>query len=240
MPSADPRTEARRLSALREYDILDTPPDGTFDRITALAARFFETPISLISLVDEDRIWFKSRYGVDDIDEVEREPGLCASVIMTDEAYVVENAIEDPRTLDNPLVAGEFGLRFYAAAPLITKGGHRLGTINVMDFEPRELEDDAREVLHDFADIVIDQMELRLAAREIVERLCRTFAESDDSEDAEEVVTVCAWTKRVRINGEWVSFENFLTETLGASVTHGVHPDIVAELAAEDDERFDD
>lgn len=183
MSSANPRAEARRLYALREYEVLDTPPDGAFDRVTALAARFFDTPISLISLVDQDRIWFKSKFGLE-IDEVDRNPGLCSSAIMTDEAYVVENTIEDPRTLDNPLVAGNFGLRFYAAAPLVTKGGHGLGTINVMDFEPRTFSREDEQALEDFADIVMEQMELRLSARVIVEQLCRTFAEPGEGEES--------------------------------------------------------
>ncbi len=97
--------ESNRLAALRGYKILDTPADGAFDHVTALAARFFKVPISLITLVDEDRIWFKSKYGLN-VNQIPREPGLCASVIFSDEAYVVRDAIEDPRTLTNPLVRG--------------------------------------------------------------------------------------------------------------------------------------
>ncbi len=127
MASEQNGTEAARLEALRRYEILDTPPDGAFDRLTALAARLCDTPMSVVSIVDTDRIWFKSRYGVD-VAEISRDPGLCASAILQDEPWIVEDARHDPRTLANPLVAGEFGLQFYLGVPLITGDGHGIGT----------------------------------------------------------------------------------------------------------------
>lgn len=162
-----PADEDARLAAVRRYDVLDTPPDGAFDRITALAARLCRTPISTLSIVDEDRIWFKSTEGVD-VDEVGRDPGLCASAIIHDEAYVVTDAAADPRTLDNPLVRGELGLRFYAGIPLTTADGYRLGTLNVIDAEPREVTGEELATLRDLAAIVVDELELRLAARRAV------------------------------------------------------------------------
>ena len=111
--------ERERIIAVRRYGILDTPPDGAFDRITALAARRFGVPISIISIVDEDRIWFKSHHGVP-VSEIGRDPGLCASAILRDVPHILNDASIDPRSLANPLVAGEFGLRFYAGAPLTT------------------------------------------------------------------------------------------------------------------------
>jgi hypothetical protein len=100
------------MLAVQRYDILDTPPDGAFDRITALAARRFGVPISIISIVDHDRIWFKSRHGLPGVEQVAREPGLCASAIMSADPYVLTDAKIDPRSLSNSLVAGEVGLRF--------------------------------------------------------------------------------------------------------------------------------
>ncbi|MEO8090092.1 MAG: hybrid sensor histidine kinase/response regulator, partial [Gemmatimonadales bacterium] len=88
MRDAPHHSEAERLAALHSYEILDTPADGAFDRITALAARYFQVPVALVSLVDEDRIWFKSRHGLE-AEQIPRSPGLCASVIMSDDAYVV-------------------------------------------------------------------------------------------------------------------------------------------------------
>jgi sigma-B regulation protein RsbU (phosphoserine phosphatase) len=170
--------EEARLEAVRRYDVLDTPPDGAFDRVTALAARHFGVPISIVTIIDSDRIWFKSRHGLD-VDEIGRDPGLCASAILHDDPWIVEHADTDPRTLANPLVAGEFGLRFYAGAPLTTHDGHNLGTLCVIDREPRELSDQDAQTLSDLAAIVMDELELRLSAQTVVDReqTLRTYAE---------------------------------------------------------------
>ena len=120
--------ESNRLQALKRYEILDMPPEGNFDRITLLASKVFNVPIAIVSLVDEDRIWFKSSQGLGDVNEIGKSPGLCASAILSDEVYLVEDARNDPRSLANPLVTGAFGLEFYAAAPLKTQDGHNLGT----------------------------------------------------------------------------------------------------------------
>jgi GAF domain-containing protein len=156
--------EQHRMAAVRRYDILDTPPDGSFDRITALAGDIFDVPIALVTIVDEDRIWFKSRFGIDDVEQIPRDPGLCASAVLGDTPYVVENARQDPRTLANPLVAGQFGLRFYAAAPLRTHDGHRLGTLCIIDREPRMFSPRQGRVLERLAGVVVDEMELRIAS----------------------------------------------------------------------------
>lgn len=168
-----PSEEAERLTALRRYEILDTPPDGSFDRMTAIAARLFDVPIALVSLVDEERIWFKSRYGLD-ATQIDRDPGLCASAIFQSDVYVVNDAVTDLRTLSNPLVAGEMGLRFYAAAPLRTTDGHNLGTLCVLDLQPREFGEKEQKTLSDLAAIVMDEMELRLTSlRTIAEQAAR-------------------------------------------------------------------
>lgn len=162
-------TEAARLSAVRRYDILDTPPDGAFDRITEIAAGIFDVPIAIVSIVDEDRIWFKSHRGVD-VTEIPRGPGLCASAILDRKPWVLTDAKHDPRSLANPLVAGEFGLRFYAGAPLRTRDGFSLGTLCVIDREPREVQESEIKRLTELAAIVVDELELRLAARKAVEQ----------------------------------------------------------------------
>jgi len=160
-------SEEERIKVLNKYDILDTPPDGSFDRLTRLAAKLLKVPIAIVSLVDTDRIWFKSRYGVD-VQQIERADGLCASSILMDGFYSIEDARLDPRTLSNPLVAGSFGLRFYAAFPLKTRDGFNLGTFCVIDKEPRKLTQEEEGILMDLRDIVMDQMELRLASRRSV------------------------------------------------------------------------
>ena len=168
---SDVEAEAARLAALRRYDILDTPPDGSFDRITALAASLFNVPISIISLVDTDRVWFKSHHGLEGVKQIGKEPGLCASAIVQDQAWILENAATDVRSLANPLVAGEFGLRFYAGVPLTTTDGFKLCTLCVIDREPRPITEDQITQLRHLASVVMDQMELRLAARKAVAEL---------------------------------------------------------------------
>lgn len=162
-----PVNDEKRIEALKRYDILDTPPDGSFDHITSLAASIFKVPISIISLVDTDRIWFKSHYGIS-VSQIDRSPGLCASAILNDGIYTVEDARHDPRTLTNPLVAGEFGLQFYAAAPLQTADFYNLGTLCIIDKAPRQFSENEKEILRNLATIVMDEMELRLQLRSTV------------------------------------------------------------------------
>lgn len=157
-------SEEERIKALNRYDILDTPPDGSFDRITRLAANMLKVPIAVVSLVDTDRIWFKSKYGIE-AQQIDRDESLCAAAILCDELYQIENAAADPRTLANPLVSGDFGLRFYAAVPLRTKDGFNLGTFCIIGKEPRILNTEEEEILRDLRDIVMDQIEWRLASR---------------------------------------------------------------------------
>ena len=163
--------ERERLEAVLRQDILDTPPDGAFDRITALAADYFDVPVSIVSIVDRDRIWFKSKFGLDhlglDVEEVGRDPGLCASAILQDEVFVIEDAAADPGALANPLVAGEAGFRFYAGAPLETADGHNLGTLCILDREPRVLSAEQQAHLQDLAAIVVNELELRMTARRL-------------------------------------------------------------------------
>jgi two-component sensor histidine kinase len=166
-PSIIPENETHRMAAVRRYDILDTPPDGAFDRITTIAARRFDVPISIISIVDHDRIWFKSHHGLD-VKQIGRDPGLCASAILSHLPHVLSNAAIDPRSLANPLVAGDFGLRFYVGVPLRTQDGFNLGTLCVIDKEPRPVEQKQIDDLKDLASVVMDQMELRLSARQAV------------------------------------------------------------------------
>ncbi len=161
-----PDNEQARLEAVRRYDVLDTPPDGAYDRITAVAARHFGVPIAIVSIVDSDRIWFKSHHGLE-VEEVDRDPGLCASAILQGAPWVVEDAAADLRTLANPLVAGNAGFRFYAGVPLTTHDGFNLGTLCVIDYEPRRLSEEETAMLSDMAAIVVDQLELRLAARRL-------------------------------------------------------------------------
>jgi sigma-B regulation protein RsbU (phosphoserine phosphatase) len=162
-----PGDELERLAAVQRYDVLDTPPDGAFDRITALAARLLNVPVAIVSIVDADRIWFKSHHGLD-VDQIDREPGLCASAILHDGPWLVNDARADARTLANPLVAGAMGVGFYAGVPLTTHDGYSLGTLCVLDLQPRQLTEDEVATLSDLAALVMDELELRLSARRSV------------------------------------------------------------------------
>ncbi|OSZ56829.1 hypothetical protein OQI_30835, partial [Streptomyces pharetrae CZA14] len=152
------------MDAVRRYDILDTPPDGAFDRVAALAARLFDVPVATVTIVDEDRIWFKAAHGLDGVSEIGRDPGLCGSAVLRDAALVIPDTLLDDVACGNPLVTGPLGVRFYAAAPITTTDGHKLGTVNVLDTQPRSITSEETAALTDLAAIVMDEMELRLSA----------------------------------------------------------------------------
>lgn len=169
--------EFERLNALRRYAILDTPPDGAFDRITALAAEILEVPVAVVSLVDSDRVWMKSVHGPFPSREIARLPALCAAAIGHDGAYLVENASRDPRTQEHPLVAGPFGLEFYAGMPLRTHDGHVLGMLSCIDTRPRGATRRQLRILGALAGVVMDEIELRRSAAQI-SRLSEALADA--------------------------------------------------------------
>jgi signal transduction histidine kinase len=153
-----PENERERVERLRQYAILDTPAEPRFDRIARLAARLLACPIALVSLVDDRRQWFKARVGLD-ATETPREDAFCAHAILQDDVMVVSDASTDPRFLDNPLVRGEPKIRFYAGAPLWVGDGLSMGTLCVIDREPRELDEHGRACLEDLATLVVEAME---------------------------------------------------------------------------------
>lgn len=150
--------EEARLNALRDLQLLDTPPSESFDRLTRLASRLLAAPVSTISLTDGDRQWFKSKVGVD-LTEIPREQAPCSYAIEGGGIFVVPDLTTDPRFIGSPLA--EAGIRFYAGAPLFTRQGHGLGTLCVVDSEPRELREGEEEVLLDLAGMVMSQIELQ-------------------------------------------------------------------------------
>lgn len=137
-PAPTPANEEARLNALRELLLLDTPPEERFDRLARFAAEQLDMPIALLSLVDGQRQWFKSRVGLE-ITEGARDISFCGHAIMKNELFVVNDASSDPRFSDNPLVVGEPNIRFYAGAPLTGPSGHHIGTLCVIDTVPRTL-----------------------------------------------------------------------------------------------------
>ena len=168
-----PPNEQERLEALRQYHILDTPPEDAFERITHLTARLLRVPIVLVSLVDEEREWFKAAYGVD-TKQFDRDISFCTHTILADEVMVVPDVRDDERFASNPLVTGAPHIVFYAGAPLQNSAGFNLGVLCVIDTAPRQMGDDERATLADLAATVVDELELRLATArnraEIAER----------------------------------------------------------------------
>lgn len=157
-----PLNEPERLAALQRYDILDTLPEQEFDDLTHLAAAISGSLIALISLVDQDRQWFKSKFGID-ATETPRDISFCGHVVMNEETLVVSDATQDDRFADNPLVTGEVGIRFYAGTPLVTSDNYVLGTLCVIDRYPRTLTPQQLRQLESLSRLVISQLELRLS-----------------------------------------------------------------------------
>ncbi len=156
-----PFNEPERLAALQRYDILDTLPEQEFDDLTQLAAAISGSLIALISLVDQDRQWFKSKVGIE-ATETPRDISFCGHVVMNEETLIVSDATQDDRFADNPLVAGELGIRFYVGTPLVTSDNYVLGTLCVIDRYPRTLTPEQLTQLESLSRLVISQLELRL------------------------------------------------------------------------------
>lgn len=169
----DTKHEQLRLQALQLARLLDTPPEADFDDLTRLTATICQTPTVLISLVDEQRQWFKSRFGLD-VCETPRSQAFCAYTIQNpSDVFIVENTLEDARFIHNPLVAGAPHIRFYAGAPIVDSGGYALGSLCVIDYVPRHLEKTQIEALRILARQVSGQIELRRTSRQNAETSLR-------------------------------------------------------------------
>lgn len=160
IPALLPENESERLEALQRYEVLDTESERKFDDLTLLAKHICDTPIALISFVDAERQWFKSRIGLT-ASQTPRAVSFCGHAILEEDVMVVPDAAADERFADNPMVTGEPGIRFYAGAPLLTSTGHALGTLCVIDRVPRELTEQQLEALRALARQVVAQLELR-------------------------------------------------------------------------------
>ena len=224
MPAAPrPATEGDRLRALESYRILDTAPEQVFDDLVAVAAHICGTPISLITLVDASRQWFKANHGLT-IGETRREHAFCAHAILDTQPLIVPDATTDVRFADNPYVVDDPSIRFYAGAPLTTPDGHALGTLCVLDRVPRELTAEQLSALQALA----RQAGALLEWRRTMDQLATALA---SVRTLEGLIPICAGCKHVRDDaGFWTRVEAYVGERSGATFSHGLCPSCETEL----------
>ncbi|HKP71358.1 MAG TPA: ATP-binding protein [Pyrinomonadaceae bacterium] len=220
-----PCDEAERIAALRQYAILDTAAEECYDDIVRLANYICRTPIALVSLVDSARLWFKAKIGFD-ASELPRQSTFCTQAILKPELFVIEDAWRDKRFAENPYVVSDPHVRFYAAAPLITPGGHALGVLCVIDQVPHKLDDGQREALLTLARQTVTQLELRRHANslsELNQKLDREIVERQRVET--ERVQLAAREQAVRETAETTEMRyRFLAEAIPQQVWTA-HPD---------------
>ena len=213
-----PLNEPQRLAALRRFQILDTPPEDEFDALVGLVLRICGVPMAMISLVDEDRQWFKAKAGVA-LDETPREIAFCAHTILGQEPLLVGDALKDPRFAQNPLVTGEPFIRFYGGFPLITCDGLELGALCALDHRPRRLSCEQVQDMKALARQVMALLELR-------EANARLENAEAQLETLRPLVPVCARCNRVRDDREyWQLVEEYIKARGEAEFIDGLCPE---------------
>jgi len=222
-----PNTAAsRRVEALRNYDIMDTPQEEVYDDITLLTSFICETPIALITLLDLDRQWFKSKVGIE-ATETPIELAFCSYAIQQEKVFLIPDALEDDRFRANPMVTSEPYIRFYAGAPLITPRGVPLGTLCAVDRVPRQFTDSQQRALSALARQVITQLELRRTMRQLGAAL-------QEVRTLQDLLPMCSWCRKVRNDQQyWCSVEEYLTKYSDVPLSHGICPDCRDKVASD-------
>lgn len=207
--------EADRIEALRQYKILDTPSESAYDDSTSLAAFICNVPIALISFVDTERQWFKSKVGLN-VDETPRDVSFCSHTILEEQIMVVNDALYDERFKNNPLVTSPPHIRFYAGVPLITPNKQPLGTLCVIDRQPRDLSKSQIKTLEALARQVIMLLELRRVSAQLAFAL-------EKIQIMEGLVPICSYCKGIRNDqGYWSTIEKFIEQHSDVAFTHGI------------------
>ena len=210
---------------MKEYHILDTGTEQAYDDITTLAAHICEVPIAMISLVDEARQWFKSRVGMEQ-QQTPREVAFCAHAILQDKPFIISDAKKDKRFADNALVMGKPHIRFYAGIPLVNPEGLALGTLCVVDHQPRQLSAAQLKTLQALSRQVMALLELRRVSARLANAL-------EQVKTLQELLPICAWCKRIRDDeGSWSQVEAYIHKYTGADFTHGICPQCLEKLHA--------
>lgn len=223
-----PPNEPERLAALREAGLLDTPPEQVFDDIVQLASEICDTPISLVSLVDEHRQWFKAKVGLA-ATETSRDVSFCAhAILQPKDLFIVPDAQRDPRFRQNQLVVGEPGIRFYAGMPLVTAAGHSLGTLCVFDRRPRELTPAQMDSLRRLARQLGTHLELRRLSQRLVgaeEQLRDLFENATDL-----IQSVAPDGRLLLVNRAWLNTLGYRASELASlTIFDVIHPDCLPE-----------
>jgi signal transduction histidine kinase len=218
-----PENEAERLNELKNLQILDSPIEQDYEDVVKLASAICNTPMSLVSLVDSQRQWFKAKIGIDD-PETSRDVAFCAHAILNDELMVVPNAIEDERFFDNPYVVNNPNVRFYAGMPLVTRSGYKIGTLCVLDSQPRELTEEQKFALRTLGKQVINMMELRMKNQRLnrLNSLQNKFLAIISHDVRNPLVSVKSMIDMME--SEIITADDFkmLSDQLGEHVTHTV------------------
>lgn len=225
MKAPIPPKESERLAALYEYAILDTAAEQVFDDLAALAAHICQVPMATITFVDKDRQWFKSRLGIE-ATETPRDYAFCAHTILGPEPLIVQDATQDSRFAESPLVTDNPGVRFYAGFPLLTNDGLALGALCALDRTPHRLSPEQQTAMAALARQVMALIDLRRVSARLASALeaVRTL---------EGLLPVCAWCRRVRNDqGFWDSFENYLRSRTSTEFTHGICPECAEHVKA--------
>ena len=156
-----PSNEEQRIKALQRYQLLQTVPQGYFNNLAQIMALTFDVPIALVSLVDKEAVHFHANAGMEETSQTPRGVSLCSLSILEDEPTIFKDTLEEPCLLANPLVTGDFGLRFYAGAPITTKDGYNIGTVCIVDKEPRSISEKEKKMLQHFAYTAMEDLEVR-------------------------------------------------------------------------------